>query len=68
MFSEQKKETKMTHHIGYIHGSRLEPFSPPSFCRSGAGLQEYTYYYQKGYRRITGKPYQLEQLPQQIAA
>jgi hypothetical protein len=68
MFLEQKKETKMTHHIGYIHGSRLEPFSPPSFCRSGAGLQEYTYYYQKGYRRITGKPYQLDQLPQQIAA
>ena len=33
------------------HGSKLEPFSPPSFCRSGAGLQEYTYHYQKGYRQ-----------------
>ena len=25
----------MTHHIGYIHGSKLEPFLPPSFCHSG---------------------------------
>jgi hypothetical protein len=33
----------MTNHIGYTHGSKLEPFSPPIFCRSGAGLQEYTY-------------------------
>jgi hypothetical protein len=48
----------MTKHIGYIHGSRLESFSPPRFCRSGAGLEEYTYYYQKGYRQVTGKPYQ----------
>jgi len=47
----------MTRHIGYIHGSRLEPFSPPSFCQSGAGLEEYTYYYEKGYRQVTGKPY-----------
>jgi hypothetical protein len=47
----------MTKHIGYIHGFRLESFSPPSFCRSGASLEEYTYYYQKGYRQITGKPY-----------
>jgi hypothetical protein len=58
----------MTHHIGYIHGSKLESFSPPSFCQSGAGLQEYTYYYQKGYRQVTGKMYPLEQKPQQIAA
>jgi len=58
----------MTHHIGYIHGSKLEPFSPPGFCRSGAGLQEYTYYYQKGYRRITGRLYTPEQEPQRIAA
>ena len=34
----------MTRHIGYIHGSKLEPFSPPSFCRSGTTLQEYIYY------------------------
>ena len=47
----------MTHHIGYIHGSKLEPFSPPSFCQSGSRLEEYTYYYQKGYRQVTGKPY-----------
>ena len=47
----------MTRHIGYIHGFKLEPFSPPSFCQSGAGLEEYTYYYEKGYRQVTGKPY-----------
>jgi len=47
----------MTYHIGYIHGSKLEPFSPPSFCQSGAGLEQYTYYYQKGYRQVAGKPY-----------
>jgi hypothetical protein len=40
----------MTHHIGYIHGSKLEPFSPPEFRRSGAGLEEYAYYYQKPLR------------------
>jgi hypothetical protein len=48
---------KMTHHIGYIHGVKLESFSPPSGCRSGAGLEQYTYYYQMGYRRVTGKPH-----------
>jgi hypothetical protein len=58
----------MTRHIGHIHGSKLEPFSPPSFCRSEAGLQEYLYYYQKGYRQITGKLYQPEQELQPIAA
>ena len=47
----------MTHHIGYIHGCKLEAFSPPSFCQSGAGLEQYTYYYQKGYRQVAGKPY-----------
>ena len=47
----------MTHHIGYIHGAKLQPFSPPSFCQSGAGLDEYTYYYHKGCRQVTGKPY-----------
>jgi hypothetical protein len=47
----------MTHHIGYIHGAKLQSFSPPSFCQSGAGLDEYTYYYHKGYRQVTGKPY-----------
>jgi hypothetical protein len=47
----------MTHHIGYIHGSKLEPFSPPHFCQSRARLEEYTYYYKKGYRQVTGKPY-----------
>ena len=36
-----RKETKMTRHIGYIHGSEPEPFFPPEFCRSGAGLEEY---------------------------
>jgi hypothetical protein len=30
----------MAHHIGYIHGSKLEAFSPPSFCQSGARLEE----------------------------
>ena len=54
----------MTRHIGYIHGSKLEPFSPPRFCQSGAGLQEYTYYYQKGYRQVTGREY----APGRIAA
>ncbi len=47
----------MTRHIGFVHGSKLEPFSPPSFCQSGAGLEQYAYYYQKGYRRVTGKPF-----------
>jgi len=47
----------MIYHIGYIHGSKLEPFSPPKFYQSGARLEEYTYYYQKGYRQITGEPY-----------
>jgi hypothetical protein len=56
----RRKETVMTKHIGYIHGSKLEPFSPPSFCRSGAGLQQYTYYYQKGYRQVTGRPCPVE--------
>ncbi|MBV9454737.1 MAG: hypothetical protein JOZ19_11565 [Rubrobacter sp.] len=32
------------------------------------GLQEYTYYYQKGYRQVTGKPYTLKQRPQQRMA
>ncbi len=58
----------MTRHIGYIHGAKLEPFSPPSFCCSGAGLQEYTYYYQKGYRQVTGKLYMPEQKPLLVAA
>jgi hypothetical protein len=53
----------MTRHIGYIHGSRLQPFLPPSFCQSGAALQEYAYYYCKGYRQVTGKPYIPEQKP-----
>lgn len=58
----------MTHHIGYIHGSKLESFSPPSFCRSSeAALEEYRYYYQKGYRQVAGKEY-THQEPQQIAA
>jgi len=48
---------KVTNHIGYIYGFKLEPFSPPSFCQSGAGLEQYTYYYQKGYRQLAGKPY-----------
>jgi hypothetical protein len=59
----------MTRHIGFIHGSKLKAFSPPSFCRSGAGLEEYTYYYQKGYRQVTGKTYHAsEQQLQRIAA
>ena len=61
----------MMHHIGYIHGSKLEPFSPPSFCQSGHGLEEYAYHYQKGYRRVTGKPYShysLEPKPERMAA
>jgi hypothetical protein len=61
----------MTHHIGYIHGSKLEPFSPPSFCRSGAGLEEYAYHYEKGYRQVTGKPcyhHAPEQKPERLAA
>ncbi len=55
----------MTHHIGYIHGSRLESFSPPSFCQNAAGLEEYTYYYQKGYRQVTGKTFSPKQEPLQ---
>ena len=58
----------MTRHIGYIHGAKLEPFSPPSFCQNRAGLEEYTYYYQKGYRQVTGKLYTPEQQLQQMAA
>ncbi len=59
----------MTRHIGHIHGSKLEPFSPPSFCRSGAGLEEYTYHYRKGYRQATGEAYSAPtQEPQRIAA
>ncbi len=59
----------MTRHIGYIHGAKLEPFSPPSFCQSGAGFQQYAYYYQKGYRRATGEPhYPPEQKPERLAA
>jgi hypothetical protein len=46
----------------------IEPFSPPSFCRSGAGLQEYTYHYQKGYRQVTGRLYTLEQERRRVAA
>jgi hypothetical protein len=59
--AKQKRRSKMTRHVGYIHGSKLESFLPPSFCQSGAGLEEYTYYYQKGYRQVTGKPYTPEQ-------
>lgn len=59
----------MTHHIGYIHAVKQKPFSPPSSCRSGARLEEYTYYYQKGYRQVTGrKPYIPTQESQPIAA
>jgi hypothetical protein len=58
----------MTHHIGYIHGAKLEPFSPPSFCRSRTGLEQYLYYYQKGYRQVTGRPYIPAQESRQIAA
>jgi hypothetical protein len=47
----------MTRHIDYIHSPKLEPFSPPRFCQSGARLEEYTYYYQKGYHQVTGKPH-----------
>jgi hypothetical protein len=59
----------MTRHIGYIHGSEPEPFSPPEFYRSGAGLEEYAYHYQKGYRRVTGKPYttSAQELPRMAA-
>ena len=58
----------MTRHIGYIHGATQEPFSPPPFCQSGAGLQEYTYYYSKGFRQVTGRSYTPHQEPQRIAA
>jgi hypothetical protein len=51
---------KMTRHIGYIHDSKLEPFSPPCFCQSGVGLEAYSYHYQKGYRRVTGESYILQ--------
>ncbi len=53
---QPEKETEMTRHIGYIHGSKLDPFSPPNFCKSGAELEQYTYYYHKGYRQVTGRP------------
>ena len=71
MVGKARKETeKMTHHIGYIHGSKLEPFSPPSFCQSGHRLEEYAYYYQKGYRQVTGRAYYdaPEQEPERLAA
>ena len=60
----------MTHHIGYIHGAKLEPFSPPTFCQSGHRLEEYAYYYRKGYRQVTGRAYyhEPEQEPEQLAA
>ena len=60
----------MTHHIGYIHGSKLEPFSPPCFCQSGHRLEEYIYYYRKGYRQVTGKPcyYAPQQKPERLVA
>lgn len=59
----------MTRHIGFIHGSKMKPFSPPSFCQSGHSLEEYTYY-NKGYRQVTGKPYRnaLEQKLVWVAA
>jgi hypothetical protein len=43
---------KMTRHVGYIHDSKLEPFSLPCFCQSGVGLEEYSYHYQKGHARL----------------
>lgn len=55
----------MTNDIGYIRGFKPKPFSLPSFCQSGGGLEEHnTYHYRKGHRQITGKPcYTPEQLP-----
>ncbi len=38
----------MTHHVGYIHGSKLEPFSPLRFGEGGAELRGYEYYCRKG--------------------
>jgi hypothetical protein len=59
----------MTHHTGHIHASKPDPFSPPEFYRSGAGIEEYAYYYQKGYRRVTSNPYYTsEQKPPWMAA
>ena len=70
--AKRKETEKMTHHIAYIHGSKLEPFSPPSFCQSGHGLEEYAYHYRKGYSRVTGKPFYyhhaLEPKPERMAA
>jgi hypothetical protein len=34
----------MMWHIGYIHDSKLEPFSPPCYCQSGVGLEAYSYH------------------------
>jgi hypothetical protein len=47
----------MTRHIVYIHGSKLKPFTPSSFCQSRAVLQEYIHYYRKRCYQSTGKPY-----------
>ena len=47
----------MTCQISYMRGSKLEPFSPPGFCKSGTALEEYTCYYRKEYRWLPGKPY-----------
>ena len=59
----------MTYHIGYIHGCKLEPFSPPCFCQSGVGLeQQYTYYYQKGYRQVIDKSYYCYESQQKTSA
>jgi hypothetical protein len=59
----------MTNHVSYIHGFKLEAFSPPKFCQSGARLEEYTYYYQKGHRQVAGKLYYAsEQRSSRVAA
>jgi len=61
----------MTHHIGYIHGRKLEPFSPPCFCQSGPLCRSTPNYYQKGYRRHIGKmftPHKQHQESLRIAA
>lgn len=58
----------MNQRIEYIHGAKLEPFSPPSFCTTEAALEEYLYYCQKGYSQITGQPCLPKQGPQQTAA
>ncbi len=38
----------MTRRVGYIHGSKLDSFSPPRFGEGAAGFRGYAHHYRKG--------------------